>query len=138
MKYSCVIGSSESTKLVEETIVIALFLLSCSQFYNSKSPDVLGVCCPDPTLVVLPLPVHPKPTQNSTATTQKPNVGGNFDTEICGQVAMVNSRIVGGQKSERGKWPWMAALLRDKTDPYCGGVLIDNWHVLTASHCVDG
>ena len=89
----------------------------------------------------MPLPVHPKPTQNSTSTistTQKPNGGGNFDAEICGQVAMQNARIVGGQKSDRGKWPWMAALLRDKTDPYCGGVLIDNWHILTASHCVDG
>ena len=57
---------------------------------------------------------------------------------ICGEVTNQNARIVGGQKSERGNWPWIAALLLDKTYPYCGGVLIDDWHILTASHCVNG
>lgn len=47
------------------------------------------------------------------------------------------TRIVGGQPADKGEWPWIAALLRDKTDQYCGGVLITDQHVLTASHCVD-
>jgi secreted trypsin-like serine protease len=47
------------------------------------------------------------------------------------------TRIVGGVPADKGEWPWMAALLRDKTDQYCGGVLITDRHILTASHCVD-
>lgn len=47
------------------------------------------------------------------------------------------TRIVGGQPADKGEWPWMAALLRDKDSQYCGGVLITDQHVLTASHCVD-
>jgi len=46
------------------------------------------------------------------------------------------NRIVGGQKTDPQEWPWMAALLRDGSDQYCGGVLITNAHVLTAAHCV--
>ena len=55
----------------------------------------------------------------------------------CGELMKQATRIVGGQPADKGEWPWMAALLRDKTDQYCGGVLITDQHVLTASHCVD-
>lgn len=48
-----------------------------------------------------------------------------------------DTRIVGGKPADKGEWPWMAALLRDQTDQYCGGVLITDQHILTASHCVD-
>ena len=138
LRYSCVIGSSDSAKYT---------IISCNQsmiytlpkeyfhYTHSKSPDVLGVCCPDPTLVVLPPPVYNNSSIPTLSGNQQ-NVGGV--TMNCGEIAKSNTRIVGGQKSERGKWPWMAALLRDKTDPYCGGVLIDDRHILTASHCVDG
>ncbi|CAG0917985.1 unnamed protein product, partial [Notodromas monacha] len=44
--------------------------------------------------------------------------------------------IVGGKLALIQDWPWIVALLRDGTDPYCGGALITNRHVLTASHCV--
>ena len=47
------------------------------------------------------------------------------------------TRIVGGVKAGRGKFPWIAALLRDRNDQYCGGALISDQHILTASHCVD-
>ena len=46
-------------------------------------------------------------------------------------------RIVGGKPADADEWPWMAALLCDKTDQFCGGVLITDQHVLTASSCVD-
>jgi len=52
----------------------------------------------------------------------------------------IKGRIIGGQKVDvEGKFPWMAAILtKGDSDPYCGGALISNRHILTASHCVDG
>ncbi|HSF64757.1 MAG TPA: serine protease [Paracoccaceae bacterium] len=51
------------------------------------------------------------------------------------------ARIVGGQESEPGKWPWQVALLFNggpvsANAQFCGGsMLLDEW-VLTAAHCV--
>lgn len=56
----------------------------------------------------------------------------------CGELMKQTTRIVGGVPADKGEWPWMAALLRDQTDQYCGGVLITDQHILTACHCVDG
>jgi uncharacterized repeat protein (TIGR01451 family) len=49
--------------------------------------------------------------------------------------------IVGGEEAVPGAWPWQAALIHsDATNlydgQYCGGVLVDEFWVLTAAHCV--
>ncbi|CAG7786875.1 unnamed protein product, partial [Allacma fusca] len=36
----------------------------------------------------------------------------------------------------RGAYPWMVALTNTKDRQFCGGSLIDNYHVLTAAHCI--
>ncbi|XP_025159425.1 uncharacterized protein LOC105192253 isoform X2 [Harpegnathos saltator] len=54
----------------------------------------------------------------------------------CGTTTKMKTRIVGGQPADPKEWPWMAALLRQGTVQYCGGVLITDRHVLTAAHCV--
>lgn len=50
-----------------------------------------------------------------------------------------NTRIVGGQPTEKFANPWVAALKaisgEDKL-PFCGGTLINDLYVLTAAHCV--
>jgi len=54
----------------------------------------------------------------------------------CGTTTKMKLRIAGGQPADPKEWPWMAALLREGTIQYCGGVLITDRHVLTAAHCV--
>ncbi|KAH9392043.1 protein of unknown function (DUF1986) [Tyrophagus putrescentiae] len=46
------------------------------------------------------------------------------------------ARIVGGNKSAKGQWPFMAALFNAKNRFFCGGSVWDEWHVITASHCL--
>lgn len=48
-------------------------------------------------------------------------------------------KIIGGQDTPAGKWPWMVSihLAADKSS-FCGGSLIHPYWVLTAAHCVDG
>jgi trypsin len=51
--------------------------------------------------------------------------------------------VVDGKPSQPGRWPFTVALLDKGTQDnynaqFCGGALIDNNHVLTAAHCVEG
>ncbi|KFM60129.1 Atrial natriuretic peptide-converting enzyme, partial [Stegodyphus mimosarum] len=46
-------------------------------------------------------------------------------------------RIVGGKESEPGAWPWLVALHGGPDEVFfCGGVLLSEWWVLSAAHCV--
>jgi len=46
-------------------------------------------------------------------------------------------RVIGGDKTNHGEFPWQACL-REKTEgeTFCGGTLINSWTVLTAAHCL--
>ncbi|XP_008318850.1 serine protease 27-like [Cynoglossus semilaevis] len=54
----------------------------------------------------------------------------------CG-IAPLNTRIVGGENSSPGVWPWQVSLETDGAH-FCGGSLISNLWVLTAAHCLSG
>ena len=67
----------------------------------------------------------------------------SFDLD-CGVRPMApEARIVGGRRSDYGRWPWQV-LIRESTwfgifsKNKCGGVLISDRHVLTAAHCQPG
>uniref|UniRef100_A0A3B3ZJ03 Peptidase S1 domain-containing protein n=1 Tax=Periophthalmus magnuspinnatus TaxID=409849 RepID=A0A3B3ZJ03_9GOBI len=52
---------------------------------------------------------------------------------VCGQ-APLNTRIVGGQESSPGSWPWIVSIRPGERgkDHVCGGSLINEQWVLTA------
>ncbi|CAL1292015.1 unnamed protein product [Larinioides sclopetarius] len=88
---------------------------------------LVGICCPDNPVVEIS-----DPTENSTGTSVtelKQPIGG------CG--LNTNTRIVGGKVSFPHEWTWMVALLR-RNRFFCGGVIINDWYILTAAHCVMG
>jgi len=51
----------------------------------------------------------------------------------------IEPQIVGGKPAEPGRWPFVVALFHTGESPvddqYCGGVLLNRYHVLTAGHC---
>ncbi|CAF0811972.1 unnamed protein product [Rotaria sp. Silwood1] len=55
----------------------------------------------------------------------------------CGRaaVAPIRTRIVGGQDAAPHSWPWLVSL-QYHGGHFCGGTLIDEYHVLTAAHCL--
>ena len=61
----------------------------------------------------------------------KKNIIFYFSYTACG--IKLKTRIVGGQFSKKGDWPWLAALIRPVD---CGAALISNHHILTAAHCI--
>ncbi|XP_037086326.1 venom protease-like isoform X1 [Pollicipes pollicipes] len=51
------------------------------------------------------------------------------------------ARVAGGSTSVSGRWPWMAVIGKANGSDItwlCGGSIIDEYHVITAAHCVQG
>lgn len=47
-----------------------------------------------------------------------------------------NSRVVGGKPTQPESWPWIVSIYRNGVF-HCGGVLINEFWIVTAAHCVD-
>jgi hypothetical protein len=80
---------------------------------------VVRFCCPYRSTPATPAPeVGPAPTQ-------------------CGKQAVtpIRTRIVGGQDAVAHSWPWLVSL-QYNGGHFCGGTLIDEYHVVTAAHCL--
>ncbi|KAH0626599.1 hypothetical protein JD844_001677 [Phrynosoma platyrhinos] len=52
---------------------------------------------------------------------------------VCGKQGFLN-RIVGGKDSQDGEWPWQVSI-KLNGEHHCGGSLITDQWVVTASHC---
>lgn len=62
-------------------------------------------------------------------------------SQVAQNQTFLTGRIVGGRNVEPGAWPWQVSLRlthpqAGKIGHWCGGVLVDDKHILTASHCI--
>ncbi|XP_015604639.1 serine proteinase stubble [Cephus cinctus] len=60
--------------------------------------------------------------------------------QVCGRRLFPESRIVGGERSSFGKWPWQISLRQWRTSTYlhkCGAALLNQNWAITAAHCVE-
>lgn len=53
----------------------------------------------------------------------------------CGNQPSIRSRIVNGNDAVIGEWPWQISLHFGTLGHTCGATLINNWWLLSASHC---
>ncbi|KPJ07394.1 Serine proteinase stubble [Papilio machaon] len=90
----------------------------------------------DPTLNVIKTDEPTSPPIHTTAAT---------DSVECGVTAMwprPETRIMGGQDSSFGRWPWQVSVRRNSFFGFssthrCGGAIINEGWIATAGHCVD-
>ena len=60
---------------------------------------------------------------------------------FCISVASASFRagfVIGGEDAEITDWPFMVSLQSTSGSHFCGGILFDSTHILTAGHCIDG
>ncbi|XP_025115781.1 trypsin-like isoform X2 [Pomacea canaliculata] len=78
---------------------------------------------------------QPTQQQQQQSPTPPPSTPNNDVTSgDCGTPLTLLTRIIGGTAAAGGAYPWQAAVQRGDGS-FCGGVIIDARHVLTAAHC---
>ena len=82
----------------------------------------------EPLATIPPLDVEPAAERHGNRSSRY--------TDCCGRTNRA-ARIVGGQVTGFGEYPWQAAIVsKGSKTPYCGGSVINDRYVLTAAHCI--
>eukprot|EP00095_Tigriopus_kingsejongensis_P006391 maker-scaffold117_size339417-snap-gene-2.17 protein:Tk06391 transcript:maker-scaffold117_size339417-snap-gene-2.17-mRNA-1 annotation:"serine protease" len=71
---------------------------------------------------------------------QKPDATLKPEESVC-RCGRINrrKRIIGGTETRVNEYPWQVALVKpNKSQPFCGGALVDDEWVMTAAHCTQG
>ncbi|XP_022669485.1 serine proteinase stubble-like [Varroa destructor] len=97
--------------------------------------------CPEPmdvketTTTSSPVPLADTTTLMSETTTEYDPIRA-----ICGRPkSFASGRIVGGDLTRFGKWPWMISLRQFKKNTFvhkCGAALLNEYWAVSAAHCV--
>jgi len=130
----------------------AMGLYNACKYSSSAGVQVYGTCCPNNKTEAEAIgdssiqrsKLQKKKTPCLLTNEQKIAVVGSQCTRNNQDQSHVSSftKIVGGIGAKRNEYKFIAALLAiDRTGnekQFCGGSLIDEYHVLTAAHCVIG
>lgn len=81
-------------------------------------------------------PVLPNCGRRRPETSVTNDIDLDFNTTL-EPVHSIFKRVVGGQESEEGEWPWLAAFGSKSSGQTCGGSLIAPSWVLCAAHCFE-
>jgi len=109
---------------------------TCS-FDAPEGKQVFGVCC---TKAFPQIPTR----QSNEIDPERDLASRKCSPMPTNQKCTYNGRrIVNGQEAPRNAYPFMAAMMRvssysNTARQFCGGSLIDESHVLTAAHCIEG
>ncbi|XP_067381036.1 transmembrane protease serine 9-like [Channa argus] len=98
-------------------------------FKSSGTDSELNNTCPTLSPIVT---VPTQPTAQPVATLLLTLLFAVYCSSVCGK-SPINPRIIGGQDTIQGYWPWQAVVAGSSA--ICGGSLINNQWVLTAAHC---
>ena len=69
-----------------------------------------------------------------TTFTQGKSPLAKYVMKECGVAKKLTQRVVGGQDAEDGVYPWAVAVLK-QGDGWCGGSILNQDWIITASHC---
>ncbi|CAL8093696.1 unnamed protein product [Orchesella dallaii] len=114
----------------------------CSSVVHSGSSKLSNVCCDapkdigngnrEPTAQVYNIPTEGEALGSSDS----PKYSKIVNTwATCGE-KQFDVKIVGGQEAIPHEFPWTVSLWGKSGKHICGGALLDNEYVLTASHCI--
>lgn len=97
---------------------------------SSQTPSGWSRVLLDPSGLV----TSPPTPQSRVCSHRPPAAPDCLSPTDCGRRKLPVDRIVGGQDTSLGRWPWQVSLRYDGAH-LCGGSLLSGDWVLTAAHC---